>query len=215
MLRSRKGCLKVVCSSWLPLKRASSVVSLEVAGGDDSSGQFGGDDVDGSGLCRGLGASASRDVFEVRVEGDRHGRGEGPRSGGPDDGVDFAAGKRGIERPGVGGEPVAHVDRWAGVHLVFDFGFGKGGAVVDAPVDRLESAIDEALLEEAVERLQRAGLVVAAPWSCRACPSGRRRRCAQIARSAGRRISARRRGMHPGPQERASPAFCGQAVRRP
>ena len=45
--------------------------------------------------------------------------------------------------------------------LVFDFGFGEGGAVVDAPVDRLESAIDEALLEEAVERLESASLVVA------------------------------------------------------
>jgi hypothetical protein len=42
------------------------------------------------------------------------------------------------------------------VHLVLDFGFGEGGAVVDAPVDRLEAAVDEALLEEAVEGFERA-----------------------------------------------------------
>jgi hypothetical protein len=37
------------------------------------------------------------------------------------------------------------------MHLVFDFGFGEGGAVVDAPVDRLQSLVDEVLLEEFVE----------------------------------------------------------------
>ena len=45
--------------------------------------------------------------------------------------------------------------------LVLDFGFGEGGAVVDAPVDRLESAIDESLFKEAVEGLEGAGFVVA------------------------------------------------------
>ncbi len=44
---------------------------------------------------------------------------------------------------------------------VLDLGLGQCGAVVDAPVNRLESAIDEALLKEAVESLKRAGLVVA------------------------------------------------------
>ena len=47
------------------------------------------------------------------------------------------------------------------MHLVLDFGFGQGGAVVDAPVDGLEAAVDEAFLEEAVEGLEGAGLVVA------------------------------------------------------
>ena len=54
---------------------------------------------------------------------------------------------------------VAHVDRRAGVLLVLHFGLGQGGAVVDAPVDRLQSAVDEAFLEKSVERFQRAGLV--------------------------------------------------------
>ena len=37
--------------------------------------------------------------------------------------------------------------------LVLDFGFGEGGAVVDAPVDGLEALVDEAFLEEVVEGL--------------------------------------------------------------
>ena len=45
--------------------------------------------------------------------------------------------------------------------LVLDLGLGQGGAVVDAPVNRLEAAVDEAFLEKAVEGLQRAGLVAA------------------------------------------------------
>ena len=41
--------------------------------------------------------------------------------------------------------------------LVLDLGFGEGGAVVDAPVDGLEALVDEALLEEVVEGLERCG----------------------------------------------------------
>ena len=45
------------------------------------------------------------------------------------------------------------------MQLVLDFGFGEGGAVVDAPVDRLEALVDEAFLEEVVEGLEDAGFV--------------------------------------------------------
>ena len=47
------------------------------------------------------------------------------------------------------------------MHLVLDLGLGQGGAVVDAPVDRLEPAIDEAFLKEAVKGFESAGFVVA------------------------------------------------------
>ena len=47
------------------------------------------------------------------------------------------------------------------MHLVLDLGLGQRRAVVDAPVDRLQSAIDEALFKEAVKGLQRARFVVA------------------------------------------------------
>ncbi len=153
----------------------------QFAGGDDGRSEFSGDDVDraaglslrfpihgGMRLRHGWGTRRFRmvfvlqgDVLEVGVEGDGHGGGEGPGGGGPDDGVDFAASKRGREQARVGGHPVAHIDGWAGVLLVLDFGFGEGGTVVDAPVDGLESAIDEAFFEEAIECLEGAGLVVA------------------------------------------------------
>ena len=42
---------------------------------------------------------------------------------------------------------------------VLDFGFGEGGAVVDAPGDGLEAFVDEAVLEEVEEGLGDAGLV--------------------------------------------------------
>ncbi len=44
--------------------------------------------------------------------------------------------------------------------LVLDFGFGEGGAVVDAPGDGLEAFVDEAVLEEVEEGLGDAGLVL-------------------------------------------------------
>ena len=47
------------------------------------------------------------------------------------------------------------------MHLVLDFGFGQRGAVVDAPVDGLEAAIDEAFLKEAVKSFKGAGFIVA------------------------------------------------------
>ena len=98
MLRSRNGCLKVTRSSTLPLKRASSVVCAKLAGGDDGGGKLGGDDVD---RARPIGARSpaggERHVFEVGMEGDGHRRGQGPRRGGPDDGVDLAAGERGVD----------------------------------------------------------------------------------------------------------------------
>jgi len=60
----------------------------------------------------------------------------------------------------VAGEFVAHVDAGRGVLLVLDFGFGEGGAVVDAPGDGLEAFVDEAVLEEVEEGLGDAGLVL-------------------------------------------------------
>ena len=43
--------------------------------------------------------------------------------------------------------------------LVFDLGLGERGAVVPAPVDRLEALVDEALLEESVEGLDDTRLI--------------------------------------------------------
>ena len=48
----------------------------------------------------------------------------------------------------------------AGVVLVLDFGFGEGRAVVDAPVNRLESFVDVALVEEVDEEKARLKVAV-------------------------------------------------------
>ena len=61
-----------------------------------------------------------------------------------------SAAKRARFRPGDDGE--LHPDRRAGVILVLDFSFGECGAVVDAPVDRLQPAIHVTLLEKVEER---------------------------------------------------------------
>ena len=92
------------------------------------------------------------------MEGDGHRRGQRPGSGGPDDGGDLAAGQRRIDGRRVRCEPVAHIDRRAGVVFVLDLGFGQGGAVVDAPVDRLQAAVDEAFLKKAVRTPPGSGL---------------------------------------------------------
>ena len=73
-------------------------------GVDDDFGEQGlGDDVDAGGGREG-------DVFHFGMEGDGERRGQGPGSGGPDDGVDIFAGQRRSDSGGVAGEFVADVD---------------------------------------------------------------------------------------------------------
>jgi hypothetical protein len=123
------------------------------------------DDGGHEGLGNDVGAAfaGESDVFELWVEGYRLRRGKSPGCGGPDDGVKvFYASKRRGDNGGIAGEGVADVDARRGVLLVLDFGFGERGAVVDAPVDRLEAFIDELLLEEVVEGFDDAGFVAEA-----------------------------------------------------
>ena len=61
--------------------------------------------------------------------------------------------------------------------LVLDFGFGEGGAVVDAPGDGLEAFVDEAVLEEVEEGLGDAGLVLGVHGGVGLGTSGRRCPC--------------------------------------
>ena len=107
--------------------------------------QVGGDDVD-------VACHIDGDVLELRMEGDGHVGRDGPGRGGPDEAVDLAAGERGIDGGGVGRECEANPDGRAGVVLVLDLGFGQRGAVVDAPVDGLETFVDVAAIEEIDER---------------------------------------------------------------
>ena len=167
------------------------------------------------GASRAISGLPERHVLEVGME--RHGqrRGQRPRGRRPDDGVDLAAGQRRVDRRRVGGEPVAHIDRRAGVHRRTPprprparCGRGCTSRPASGRGRRSPSRGSR-------KKPPGCGPRSRAPWSCRACPSGRSSRCARIARSAGRRTSARRRGRHPEPREPASPAFCGPVSRRP
>ncbi len=125
---------------------------FEVARGLHALSQFRSDDVH-------IFAEFESHVLEIGMEGYGHRRGQRPGSGGPDDGVDFAAGERGCDGCRVAGELVADVDGGAGVVFVLDFGFGQGGAVVNAPVNGLEAAVDEAFLKKSVKGFERARLI--------------------------------------------------------
>ena len=154
-MRSRNGWLKVQRAPVsLPGKRASSFASFSSHFADrHSAASLLGDDVD-------LAAGFERDVFCVGMKGHGHRRGKRPGSGGPDDGENFLAGERGIEPRRIVGQRVLHPDGRAGVVFVFDFGFGQGGLVVHAPVDRAQALVDEVFLQEVVERRQHHRLVL-------------------------------------------------------
>ena len=74
----------------------------------------------------------------------------------------MSSGERGIDLRRIGSEGEAHPDRWALVVGVLDFGFGERGAVADAPVHRLETFVDVALIEEIDKRASDHGLILGA-----------------------------------------------------
>ena len=94
------------------------------------------------------------------MEGHGHRGRHRPRRRRPDDGVDFLACQGGSQCRRIARQPVADVDRRAGVLGVFNFSIGQGRAVVNAPVDRLQAAIDKALLKEAIKGLKGACFII-------------------------------------------------------
>ncbi len=104
-----------------------------------------------------------RNILKLGVKRDGNGGRQGPRRGCPDDDRCLAPGERFCKPSrkcrGVAGQPVAHIHAGRGVHLVLDLGVGQRGAVMEAPVHRLEPLVDEATLKKAVKGLKRRGLV--------------------------------------------------------
>src|ERR1017187_101401 len=82
-----------------------------------------------------------RGVLVLRVVGDGHVRRDGPGCGGPDEAVNVAAGEAGVDLRRIRSQLETDPNRRAGVVLVFHFGFGQGGAVLHAPVHRLEAFV--------------------------------------------------------------------------
>jgi hypothetical protein len=101
-------------------------------------------------------------VVELGVQVERLVGRDGPGGGGPDD----DEGVLGERRQAEGGCQLGRlmrlegdVERLALLVGVLDLELGQRGAAVEAPVDRLEPAVDEASLDHALEGAQLAGLV--------------------------------------------------------
>ncbi len=96
-------------------------------------------------------AHARHDVLLIGVNCHGEVRWERPRCGRPDDGV--AALPRGVAKDAVGIPPQrkANVDRGRGVGAILHLRLRQRGLVVRAPVYRLQTAVDEALLGELAE----------------------------------------------------------------
>ena len=108
---------------------------------------------------------AHQRVVELRVQVQRLVGRQGPRRGGPDHRE--AALERQLRqaecgrepRQLVGGERKADVDRRIDAVGVLDLGLGQRRAAVEAPVHRLQAAVDVALAQDRAERAQLVGLV--------------------------------------------------------
>ena len=109
-------------------------------------GQFLRDDVDVSGFL-------DRRVGVMGVKRDREIGRDGPGRRGPDQPVHPLAGERGIDRGRIGRKREPNPDRRAGMVLILDLRFGQRGAIPHAPVHRLQSLIDVALVQKIDERL--------------------------------------------------------------
>ncbi len=86
-------------------------------------------------------------VFVVRMKRESAVRRQRPWRCGPDQRADISANP---ELPGflAGNNRKLHPDRRAGVVFVFHFRFGQSGAVINAPVHRLQSPVNVALFEK-------------------------------------------------------------------
>jgi hypothetical protein len=101
-------------------------------------------------------------VVELGVEVERLVGRQGPGRGGPDDRERVLVEARQPEGRGqlvrLGSEE-GHVHRRRSLVRVLDLELGQRGAAVETPVHRLQAAIDEAALDQPLERADLAGLV--------------------------------------------------------
>ena len=113
-------------------------------------------------------------VVVVRVHVQRLVPGNGPGRGGPyDDIAVFGRQLHHAESPGDFlrlGERKADVDRKILLVHVLDFGLGQGRTAIEAPVDRLQAAVDVALLQQLAQRADFIGLVAVGHGEVRTVP---------------------------------------------
>ncbi len=94
------------------------------------------------------------------MDSDAQVRRQGPRRGRPDQHKDFAARQRRIDQCRITGKRKLHIDRRAGVLVIFNFSFSQRGLVVYAPVDGAGAFVNEAAFDEAGKQPSRLGFVM-------------------------------------------------------
>ena len=98
------------------------------------------------------------DIGGAGLEGNGLIGGDGPRGSRPDDEVDRAV--EVLEAGGLGGHLKANKDGGTRLIGVLDLGLGECGVAMLAPVNRLVSAIDHALIEHGLEDLDVGGIML-------------------------------------------------------
>ncbi len=145
-------------------ERGEQLQFLPIAGFGRGVYQILGDEIDNAVIF-------NRRVGESRVITDGEIRRNGPGRGGPDEAKDAFAGQGRIDGLGGRGQGEFHPNGRAGMVFVLDFGLGQRRAVMDAPVDRLQSFVNEALVQKIDERLGDDGFVLGAHREVRIMPT--------------------------------------------
>ena len=101
-----------------------------------------------------------RRVLKVRMHGDTEIGGKRPGRRCPDQDEDFPASQRGIDQRRVATQGKLNVDRWTGVLLVFNFGFGKRSLIVNALVHGPRTFVDVSTFNETTKKPRRLGLIM-------------------------------------------------------
>src|SRR5689334_15531504 len=101
-----------------------------------------------------------RRILVIRMHSDTEIRGQRPRRRGPNHDKDFASCECRIDDGRIAPERKLHVDRWAGVLMIFDFSFRERGLVLDTPVNRPRAFVNPTTLDKARKHPRRFGFVV-------------------------------------------------------
>ena len=107
------------------------------------------------------------------IKGQGHARGNGPRGGRPDDGINILAFQLGgdfLRGRAILNKLVSHVDGRAAVILILHFRFRQRGRIVNAPVHRLAPAVDVAFLHKVQKSSGNRGFIVKAHGQIRIVP---------------------------------------------
>src|SRR5439155_23597467 len=85
---------------------------------------------------------------------------QSPGRGCPDQRENFSSDQRWINLSGIALKRKLNVNRRTGVLVIFNFRFSQRGLIVDAPVDRTRTFVNEAALDKVREQSRRLGFVV-------------------------------------------------------